>query len=77
MAALGKDDRKRMVLQTMQGIVNEIESKRLLLEAILENRPELADEVYGKMHTLQSNLDSIFLMIEYVEAECPCTQGSA
>jgi len=62
------NERKRSILQTMQGVVREIESKRLLLLAILDERPELAEEIYTKANVLQANLDGTLLALSWIEA---------
>ena len=76
--AMTCDEHKREVLQTMQGMVNEIESKRLLLEAILDERPELAEEINRKLSLLQANLDALFQSLDWMEetdcANCRCRQ---
>lgn len=72
------DEHKREILQTMQGMVNEIESKRLLLEAILDERPELGEEINRKLSLLQANLDALFQSLEWMEetncSGCRCRQ---
>ena len=71
-------EHKREILQTMQGMVSEIESKRILLEAILDERPELGEEINRKLSLLQANLDALFQSLDWMDstncANCRCRQ---
>jgi hypothetical protein len=77
MAQTTCDQRKREVLQTLQGMVGEIEARRLFLLGVLEERPHLIEEVMEKINFLESSMTSINLALDYIESceQCEQCQG--
>lgn len=62
--------RKRIVLQTLQGMVAEIEAHRLLILAILNERHELISEAITKIAVLENNIETISLSLDFIEESC-------
>lgn len=65
-------ERRRTVLRTLKGMVDEVEANRLLLLAIAESRPELGLEIANKTTILENYVSSITLALDSMQESC-CT----
>jgi hypothetical protein len=65
--------KKREILCTFNGMLGELEANRLLLLAIMEERPYLALEVHKKLVILENYISCINFSLDlYQKSSCLC-----
>jgi len=70
--------KRRETLQQLQGMLGELEANRLLLEAVIEERPYLAVEAVRKLAMLENYLNCINFSLDFLNVaceSCPQPQG--
>jgi len=66
--------KRRETLQILKGMVAEVEAKRMLLLAIIEDRPNLAAEAQTKLPMLENSLNCINFTLDLVDNACAMCQ---
>ena len=69
--------RIRKTLQTLMGMLGELEANRLLLEAVIEERPYLAVEAQNKLTMLENYLNCLNFSLDFLHDACEMCPNQA
>lgn len=61
---------RRETLQTLKGMLGELESNRLLLQAVIEEHPHLAVEAQNKLAMLENYLNCLNFSMDFFDDAC-------